>query len=98
MKIPRNVNIGGIIFNINLVSGKTNNSLHERDYLGNIDYEKCVITIDGDLNQQQKEVTLLHELMHGIANHFCIEVEEVGIDRLSRGIYQVLKDNKLLKE
>jgi len=51
MKIPHKVNIGGIIFNINLISGKTNNALHERDYLGNIDYEKCIITIDGDLNQ-----------------------------------------------
>lgn len=98
MKIPQKVNIGGIIYDVNLISGKTNNTLHERDYFGNIDYEKCIITIDSDLNQQQIEVTLLHELMHGIANHFCINIEEEDTDRLARGIYQVLKDNKLLKE
>ena len=40
----------------------------------------------------------MHELMHGIANHFCMKIEEEDIDRLARGTYQILKDNKLLKE
>ena len=98
MIIPAKVNIGGIIYDVNVISGKTNNTLHERDYFGNIDYEKCIITIDSDLNYQQIEMTLMHEIMHGIANHFGIKVEEEDIDRLARGIYMVLRENKLLKE
>jgi hypothetical protein len=98
MKIPQKVNIGGIIFNVNLISGKSGNTLHERDYLGNIDYEKCIITADKDLNEQMVDITFMHEVMHGIANQYGVDLEEEDVERLARGIYQVLRDNKLLKE
>ena len=48
---------------------------------------------------QKIEECFIHEMLHAID---CIynsnKMEEDVINRLSQGLYQVLKDNKLLKE
>lgn len=98
MKIPRKVNIGGIIYDVKIISGKANNALQQTTNLGNINSEKCLITIEKDVNKQTQEQTFFHEIMHGIEWHFKLDISEENIDRIATGFYQVLRENKLLKE
>ena len=98
MKIPDKVKIGGIIYSIKLISGKVENDLHERNYIGRIDHEQCTITVDKDINEQRMVNSLLHEIAHGIEYLYQIEISEKDIDRFANGFYQVLKDNNLLKD
>ena len=48
--------------------------------------------------QERKEECFMHELIHAVD---CVynnnELEEKQVHRLSQGMYQVLKDNKLLR-
>ncbi|MHB8276362.1 MAG: hypothetical protein ACYDIA_01745 [Candidatus Humimicrobiaceae bacterium] len=96
MKIPPKINIGGIIYDVKLVSGKVNNVLQEASFRGMYSNEKCIITIDKNANKQVIEQTFFHEVLHGIESNFKLKFSENNIDRLARGIYQVLNDNNLL--
>lgn len=85
MKFPKELKIGGHKFTVVLKE-------LEKD-LGCTDYTKNIITIDINLPQDQKEATLIHEIMH------CMNttLEHQLLDSLSEQMYQVLKDNNLLK-
>lgn len=85
MKIPKKLKIGGIWYKVDQVA--TSNS-------GMADITKSSISINKDMAQPQKEVTLLHEILHCIN----IQLKDEPIEFLAQALYQVLKDNKLLKE
>lgn len=66
---------------------------------GDIDYSKCRIRIAQESDPQIKDVTLWHEILHGIlagAAHTEDHNEE-HIDALAHGIIQVLRDNPELR-
>lgn len=96
MKIPENIRIGGVDYEIQkqdtVIMG---NQLCN----GRIDFEGSVITLRDDIGTQFQGITLWHEILHGIINHSEAELgineerEENIIRVLSRGIYQVLQDN-----
>jgi hypothetical protein len=65
--------------------------LEEAD--GKQDTLDCTIRIKKCLPQSQKEVTLLHELLHCINN----QMAEKDIEFLAQALGQVLIDNNLLK-
>ena len=96
MKIPDKIRIGGVEYDIKLVD-----NLREGNQLlyGQISYEDCEIrlsTTDGD-GYQFRCVTLIHEILHGIADHANLDIEKAGteqvIDTLAKGLYAVLQDN-----
>lgn len=67
---------------------------------GHISFDKHEIYIDKTLKDEQGQLqTLLHEILHGIIYDRAIEFdkmdEETIVDHLAKGIYQVLKDNKI---
>ena len=96
MKIPESVRIGGVEYTVVFVPNlRTNTHL----LMGQIDYDESVIRLsetDGK-GHQQRCITLLHEILHGIQNHSGIPLpeqeEEKIIDMFARGLYQVLQDN-----
>ena len=98
MKIDNKIKICGIIYDVKLISGKADNDLQEKSYIGRIDYERCTITLEREVNEQVLIQTLFHEITHGIAHNYKIEIPENDVDRIAAGFYQVLKDNKFLKE
>ena len=98
MKIPSKINIGGIIYDVRLVSSKAGNVLQESSFRGMCSNEQCVITIDNDPNGQVIEQTFFHEILHGIESNFKLSFSEDDVDRIARGFYQVLKENGLLKD
>lgn len=68
----------------------TDDPLGSKD-LGMTDRTKNQIAIYSKLPQSQRDVTLLHEILHTING----ELDHVLLDSLSEQIYQVLKDNKM---
>ena len=97
MNIPKKINIGGIIYDVEFVK-KADDELNKFNLYGNIDFVDCKIKIADGINNQMKEVTLIHEVLHGIAQNYSMDFKEDEIERLSNGIYQVLKENNLLKD
>lgn len=98
IKIPKTINIGGIIYDIRLVSGKSSNDLQEKNYIGRIDYDNCIITIDKNINQQIMVLTLLHEILHVVNHNYKTKLSEDDIDKISSGLYQIFKENQFMKE
>lgn len=93
MKIPEKVRIGGVVYDV-----QYEDRLNDGTSLayGHIDYDKALIRLAPNLQSQQGECqTLLHEIMHGIAKHFELKIEndEKTIDVLARGLYMVISDN-----
>ncbi|MGX4600259.1 hypothetical protein [Faecalimicrobium sp. JNUCC 81] len=62
---------------------------------GIIDYEDLVIKISTDRSIQRQEETFVHEVLHGIIRdrNLILEDEEMIVDEISKGLYQVIKDN-----
>lgn len=96
MKIPKKLKIGGHIYPI---------KVEDRVAKGGIDkcgtsnvYSKMGIWIDSTIGKSQQESTLIHEIIEILNSNNNIELTETQICVLEAGLYQVLKDNKLLKE
>lgn len=94
MKIPDSIRIGGAEYPISYVDNLRHGSVLA---YGHIDYENCKIELSGtDGTAHEKRcMTLWHEILHGIGEHAKLEIEneEVVVDTLAKGIYQVLQDN-----
>lgn len=101
MKIPKKLKIGGFIWSVE-ESEKVSN---EGEVFGSTHFKKQRIFIDPSETQQKKEHTLIHEILHaiwwqtGLNNRYKDkkEMEEEIIQAVAHGLYQVLKDNSLLK-
>lgn len=94
MKIPDSIRIGGVEYLVEHVD-YLNNGVNMA--YGHIDYDNGKIELSSTAgNSHERQcITLWHEILHGIRNHACLEIEneEQVVDVLSRGIYQVLQDN-----
>ncbi|MGL5712276.1 MAG: hypothetical protein ACRCXT_20865 [Paraclostridium sp.] len=62
---------------------------------GTIDYENLIITISNNRARQKQEETFIYEVLHGIIRdrNLILEDEEMIVDEISKGLYQVIKDN-----
>lgn len=101
MKIPKTLKIGGFMWKIHQNQHVSN----EGNSFGSTHTRHQNIFIEPSETQQKKEHTLLHEVMHalwwqtGLSSRYKEDkkIEEEVIDAISSGLYQVLKDNKMLK-
>lgn len=97
MRIPEKVRIGGIDYPIRYVE-----SLNDGAYVayGQIDLDNPEIRISSTsgVEYQHQCITLWHEILHGLWDHFNLdsEHEEELVTTLAKGIYMVLEDNKEL--
>lgn len=92
MKIPKTLKIGGHIFTVR--EKKLEKSAGETSYC---DLE---INIEKTMKQSAKESTLIHEIIcHCINTTFCGEgyIAHGLMDSIAEQLYQVLKDNNMLK-
>ena len=94
MQIPDKVRIGGVDFSVTSIP----RLLSDDDTLlcGQIDHRKSVIQINSDTGPDMQCISMLHEILHGIAEHAQLklgEQEETIVDVFARGIYQVVQDN-----
>lgn len=104
MKIPKKLKIIG--FEWRIVSGKDGDDVtYEGNCFGTTHTSTQKIFIDNEATQQNKEKSFVHEILHalwwqmGISKRKDIEknLEEEIVHPLAQGLYQVLKENNLLK-
>lgn len=60
-----------------LVAEKDDVFNSDNTHFGQIDFEKCTITINANMTDEEQEETLCHEILHGILVH-------LGYDELSQ--------------
>lgn len=70
-------------------------NLHDEksELLGEISYLTQEITLRSDASPDDKRVTLLHEILHGIDDVYGLKLEERQVDMLAKALYQLLRDN-----
>lgn len=95
MNIPESVRIGGMEYAVIREPFLSNENGHE--LLGQIRYQQGVIALSENVEMCHDAacMTLLHEILHGLARHFDLEIEneETVVDAFARGLFQVLQDN-----
>ncbi len=88
MKIPSKIKIGGHTYKIVFTTLENE--------LGKCDYDKCIIYLEKDMEQSQKEATLIHEIFHALNSTMDEGLGHMLLDSLSEQFYAVLKDNRLI--
>ena len=56
------------------------------------------IWIDSDQHREGQESSLIHEIIEALDYHYELKLDHQTIATLETALYQVLRDNKLLKE
>ena len=93
MKIPNKVKIGYAEYSIEDWSGLE--ASREARY-GDYDHERLTIRIGDGVADPVRATVLLHEICHGIVQHFnvpCGEQEEEIVTSMAEGLAQVITDN-----
>jgi hypothetical protein len=91
--IPNQIKIGGQVYAVNVVD---NCNAENRNCDGQIIYSKDTIEIRSDMKGDYLKYVLLHEVFHGIYEHCGFEQNENEVDRLTRALHMVMKDNPQL--
>ena len=89
MKIPKKLKIGGHVVTVKVVDNVANEE--GTTWAGGWTGSQNLIEIRKAQVQSQKEVTLLHEILHCIN----LQLNHDHVEFLSQALYQVIKDNKL---
>ncbi len=96
MTLPPKIKIGNLIYDIEYIEDK----FEEVDFYGRGWRKPQKIKINPNLSKELTEETFFHELLHQIldAGHYTDESNnEKLISCLAQNLYQILKDNELLK-
>ena len=70
-------------------------NLHNAKYelLGEINHLTQEIALRSDVSPEDKRVTLLHEILHGVDDAWGLRLKERQVDMLAKALYQLLRDN-----
>lgn len=101
MKIPKILRINGLKFRVT----RDKNVAREGNCYGAIHHYTQNIFIDPDAKEDRQEQAFLHEIIHAVFETSGLhvryqkqpELEEELTTTLASGLYQVLKENNLLK-
>lgn len=80
------IKIGGIQYQVQFVEPS---KLQENNDKGMVDFDNSIIYIGQDMCREQKEATLLHEIIHCVNSQF----DEQTTEFLATAFYQIIKDN-----
>lgn len=89
MDIPNKIKIGGFNYNCK----EEENLIRDNGNLGESCSNALTIKVDESLPLQQKESTLLHEIIEQINSNYELNLEHNQICTLETSLYQVYKDN-----
>lgn len=89
MNIPSKIKLGGFEITIRGIK----DLVAERECLGEWHPRTQEIWIDSDHTDQQKEETLLHEVMEAICYIYNINIEHRDLSNIATVLHQVIKDN-----
>ncbi len=92
MEIPRNFSLFGETYKVRQVV-----KVDKKDSWGESDRVKNIIRIKKGLNQEQKEQTYLHEVLHVALDNLGYEEysdDEVFVDTMAKALHQILTSGK----
>lgn len=78
------------------IKEKNNLIVDGEECYGMIETDKEIITLNKRLDKKLKTETLIHEVVHGISEMYEADLTEDQVNRISKGLYIVLRDNKLI--
>lgn len=90
--IPNNVKIGPRTFIVRFVDNLVDIEGTQR-LNGHILYDKATIKIDTGLALVSQRLTLIHEIVHGIADYLDVDMSEKDVSLMANGITAMLMDN-----
>lgn len=96
MKIPKQIVIAGHTYDVSFVDVVTETDGGVIDAAGYWDSINMAIQIlEG--RRATAGVILLHEVIHAIEKHYGLKIEllEEDVDRLAKGMYDFLRNNKI---
>ena len=96
MKIPIKIKICGKTYDIIIRNNRATTDGYDGAASGSVWSQK--IWIDNDQHIEGQEECLLHEVIELISKEMDFGLSHIVISTLSNILYQVLKDNSLLKE
>lgn len=98
MNIPDYVRISGIEYKVKYVPNLNDGC---KLCYGHIDFDRCEIQISKtiEFDEQKQIVTLLHEVIHGIIEEYNVDMsdEESAVKGISKGLFQVIRDNEFFR-
>lgn len=85
--------VGGIVYSVNEKEAVEIDG--DFNYRGSCDKNMAIIEIKRDMNEQKKQQTLLHELLHAMFEESGLDIdnEEDIVCQIAPVLHQVLKDN-----
>lgn len=92
MQIPKKFSLFGETYKVRQVI-----KVDREDNWGEIDRTKNIIRIKKGLNQEQREQTFLHEVLHASLDNLGYEKlsdDEVFVDTLAKALHQILTSGK----
>ena len=97
MKLPEKLKVGGRIYDVS-TDGSHDVELAHNCHMGETDHMKAVISIGSEYSDAQKRGTMIHEMLHAIANHTNLDTAwadngEDYIERLEAALSMVFMDN-----
>jgi len=98
LRIPSKLKVGGVTYDVVKKKKFTHKNI---EFSGFAKHRQALIelalTCEGEeYNEQKIDECFIHELLHCIDDIYNSQkLKEDTISRLSQGLYQVLKDNKL---
>lgn len=92
MVIPNNIKIGPRTFIVKFVDNLVDIEGTQR-LNGHILYDKAIIKIDTGLALVSQRLTLMHEIVHGIADYLDVDMSEKDVSLMANGITAMLMDN-----
>ncbi|HLR69440.1 MAG TPA: ImmA/IrrE family metallo-endopeptidase [Virgibacillus sp.] len=88
MKLPKQIKVAGVHYDIELVE--------DDEKCGSCSYDSLLLRVDPRLKAEKRQQVFIHELLHSIFYESgYIDHEEEMVDRVSRVLFQVLKDNDI---
>lgn len=99
MKTPKNIKAGSHTYSI--IISKTRDDAKGSGNWGKTNLGTGKIYLDDTIMDTKREEVLLHELIHvafhnvGLHQQYDDKQEEDIVDRIAKGLYPILKDNKL---
>lgn len=94
LNIPNKVRIGSFDYTVEIT--EKNLVLDGREAYATIDYNNHKIEVNKRLgDKQSNELCFLHELFHALVRerNLTLDDEELVVEELARGMYQVIRDN-----
>lgn len=89
-RFPTTVKIGWKLYHIQIIDAVLNNG---PELYGQIDFNGRLIRLRAANTAEQNEVTLIHEILHGISEMYDLDLEEHTVEVLCNALYTLLCDN-----